>query len=207
MIESWSVPVVSQALAMPGWFGDHEENMANLALIGWAGVLVGAETRGRVRRLPPPWASDEFDFTPREPDLTALKDAFQTAAEALFQANAEKVMVSTQQRLVVSRNGNPAAAAAKLRDRLDELVDESSDMLNLGSSHPQGGNSMSSGPESGVVDADCRVHGHQNLYVCDASVFPTSVTVNPQLTVMALAQYAAKRMLGAGKARPRRDSD
>jgi choline dehydrogenase-like flavoprotein len=206
MIESWSVPVVSQALAMPGWFGDHEENMANLARIGWAGVLVGAETRGRVRRLPPPWASDEFDFTPREPDLTALKDAFQTAAEALFQANAEKVMVSTQQRLVVSRNGNPAAAAAKLRDRLDELVDESSDMLNLGSSHPQGGNSMSSGPESGVVDADCRVHSHQNLYVCDASVFPTSVTVNPQLTVMALGQYAAKRMLGAaGKARPRRD--
>jgi choline dehydrogenase-like flavoprotein len=200
MIESWSVPVVSQALAMPGWFGDHEENMANLGLIGWAGVLVGAKTRGRVRRLPPPWASDEFDFTPREPDLTALKDAFQTAAEALFQADAKKVMVSTQQRLVVSRNGNPAAAAAKLRDRLDELVDESSDMLNLGSSHPQGGNSMSSGPESGVVDADCRVHGHQNLYVCDASVFPTSVTVNPQLTVMALAQYAAKRML----AEPRR---
>jgi choline dehydrogenase-like flavoprotein len=35
------------------------------------------------------------------------------------------------------------------------------------------------------------MHGLENLYVCDASSFPSSVTVNPQLTVMALADYAA----------------
>jgi choline dehydrogenase-like flavoprotein len=44
------------------------------------------------------------------------------------------------------------------------------------------------------VDPDFRVHGYSNLYVCDASVFPSSVTVNPQLTVMALADYAAPRI-------------
>jgi GMC oxidoreductase len=38
---------------------------------------------------------------------------------------------------------------------------------------------------------------YRNLYVCDASVFPTSVTVNPELTVMALAEYPGRRMLGA----------
>jgi choline dehydrogenase-like flavoprotein len=42
-----------------------------------------------------------------------------------------------------------------------------------------------------VVDPELRVHGWENLYVCDASVIPSSLTVNPQLTVMALAQYAA----------------
>lgn len=104
--------------------------------------------------------------------------------------------MSTHHRLAVSRNGSdPKDAARKVRECLDRLVDDSSDMLNLGSSHPQGGNPMSDGPESGVVDADCRVHGYSNLYVCDASVFPTSVTVNPQLTVMALAEYTARRML------------
>ena len=41
-----------------------------------------------------------------------------------------------------------------------------------------------------MVGPDFRVHGMDNLYVCDASVFPTSVGVNPQLTVMALADYA-----------------
>jgi choline dehydrogenase-like flavoprotein len=40
------------------------------------------------------------------------------------------------------------------------------------------------------------VRGFENLYVCDASVFPTSVHVNPQLTVMGMAQYAAGRILG-----------
>jgi choline dehydrogenase-like flavoprotein len=200
MIESWSVPVVSQALAMPGWFGDHERNMSDLRRIGWAGVLVGARTKGRVRRLPLPWDDSEFEFKPEEPDLTDLKDAFELAARALFEADAEEVMVSTHRRLAVSRNGgSPSDSAKELREQLDRLVDDSSDMLNMGSSHPQGGNAMSAGPESGVVDANCRVHGYRNLYVCDASVFPTSVTVNPQLTVMAVAEYAARRMVAGDR--------
>lgn len=193
MIESWSVPVVSQALAMPGWFGLHEKNMKDLRHIGWAGILVGAKTKGRVIRRP---TGSEFEFEPNDEDLAQLRDAFEVAGEALFHANAERVMVSTHRPLVVSRNGNsPAEAARRLRECLDEVIEGSSDMLNMGSSHPQGGNAMSTGPETGVVDADCRVHGYRNLYVCDASVFPTSVTVNPQLTVMALAEYAARRML------------
>lgn len=204
MIESWSVPVVSQALAMPGWFGDHERNMRDLERIGWAGVLVGAQTKGRVRRPPLPWDDSEFEFKPRGADLTALKDALTAAAEALFAADAEEVMVSTHRRLAVSRNGGgPKEAAREFRDRLDSFFDDASDVLNLGSSHPQGGNPMSDSPNEGVVDADCRVHGHPNLYVCDASVFPTSVTVNPQLTVMALAEYAARRMLAGAPTSPR----
>ena len=58
------------------------------------------------------------------------------------------------------------------------------------SAHPQGGNALGA-----VVDADFRVRGFKNLYLCDASVFPTSVHVNPQLTVMGMAQYAARRIL------------
>jgi choline dehydrogenase-like flavoprotein len=46
-----------------------------------------------------------------------------------------------------------------------------------------------------VVDDGFRVRGFDNLYLCDASVFPTSVHVNPQLTVMGMAQYAARRIL------------
>jgi choline dehydrogenase-like flavoprotein len=49
-------------------------------------------------------------------------------------------------------------------------------------------------PALGVVDEALRVHGFANLHVCDASVFPTAITVNPQLTVMALAHYGAEQI-------------
>ena len=66
---------------------------------------------------------------------------------------------------------------------------EAGDLL-LTSAHPQGGNAIGA-----VVDEDFRVDGIENLYLCDASVFPTSVHVNPQLTVMGMAEYASRRIL------------
>ena len=42
-------------------------------------------------------------------------------------------------------------------------------------------------PKRGVVDADCRVHGMSNLFVAGSSLFPTGSTVNPTLTLVALA--------------------
>ena len=40
------------------------------------------------------------------------------------------------------------------------------------------------------MDEQLRVYGYDNLFISDASVFPTSVGVNPQITVMAFADYA-----------------
>ncbi len=51
-----------------------------------------------------------------------------------------------------------------------------------------------------MVDPSLRVYGTMNVHVCDASVFPSSITVNPQLTVMALAEYAADEIAGCGRA-------
>ena len=67
--------------------------------------------------------------------------------------------------------------------------------ITLASSHPQGGNPVNRSPRRGVVGPDFRVHGYRNLYLADASVFPGSVQVNPQLTVMTLARYAALQIL------------
>jgi choline dehydrogenase-like flavoprotein len=197
MLESWAVPAMSTALAMPGWFDDHERYMADFPKIGWAGVLVGATTEGKVHRRPFLHGNTEFEFEPNDRDTRALKDAFTMAGEALFGGGAEEVMVSAHRTLAVKRDGkSPRQAAAELRKEVAEVIRDRGDVLNLGSSHPQGGNAMSTDAKHGVVDGDCRVHGFDNLFVCDASVFPTVVTVNPQLTVMALAEYAARRMLG-----------
>ena len=46
---------------------------------------------------------------------------------------------------------------------------------------------MDASEQEGVVDADCRVFGMENLYVADGSVFRSSAAVNPALTIIANA--------------------
>jgi len=47
----------------------------------------------------------------------------------------------------------------------------------------------------GIVDGEGRVRGAERLVVADASVFPTSLGVNPQVTIMAFASRAAEAIL------------
>jgi choline dehydrogenase-like flavoprotein len=75
-------------------------------------------------------------------------------------------------------------------DLLDERITRPDD-LSLGSAHPQGGNAMSEDDGRGVVGMDFRVHGYDNLFVADASVFPTNIWANCQATVMAMSHHAA----------------
>lgn len=54
--------------------------------------------------------------------------------------------------------------------------------------HQMGGTRMSSDATTGVVDADCRHHQTENLFIAGSSVFPSSIGyANPTLTLVALA--------------------
>lgn len=53
--------------------------------------------------------------------------------------------------------------------------------------HHMGGTRMGTDPAVSVVDADCKVHGMQNLFVGGSSVFATSGYSNPTTTIVALA--------------------
>ena len=50
-------------------------------------------------------------------------------------------------------------------------------------------------PASSVLDVDCKAHELDNLYVTDASFFPSIGAVNPTLTIMALAWRAADHIV------------
>lgn len=63
-----------------------------------------------------------------------------------------------------------------------------------GSHHHMGTTRMAEDPGRGVVDADCRVHGVDNLYVSGSSVFPTAGQANPTLTLVALALRLADHL-------------
>ena len=60
---------------------------------------------------------------------------------------------------------------------------------------------MLSGPcrgrsgDDAVVDRDGRAFDVPNLYICDNSVFPSALSVNPALTIMALSLRTADKFL------------
>jgi cholesterol oxidase len=56
--------------------------------------------------------------------------------------------------------------------------------------HILGGAVIARSPEEGVVDAHHQLFGYENLLVCDGSVIPANVGVNPSLTITALAERA-----------------
>jgi choline dehydrogenase-like flavoprotein len=73
--------------------------------------------------------------------------------------------------------------------RLKLLMDDADEWPDFvgGGNHHMGTTRMSSNPTDGVVDADCKVHGIDNLYVAGSSVFVTGGSANPTLTLIALA--------------------
>lgn len=85
------------------------------------------------------------------------------------------------------------AGAGRLWMRLDD--DGLPPMTAIdGGCHHMGTTAMSADPERGVVDADCRVHGLENLYIAGSSVFPSGGYANPTLTIVALAHRLADRL-------------
>jgi choline dehydrogenase-like flavoprotein len=186
VLETWFNPAMMQSLFMPGWFDDHWHNMQRYSFMTCFGVVVGSESNGKVKNALVGEGPD-LDYTVAADDRARLIDGMKLAGKIAFAAGAKRVMPPTFGYLeITSEEG--------LRD-LDEEIRAHGDLM-MNSAHPQGGNAMSRDPEQGVVDERFRVRHRgdplENLYVADASVFPSSVTVNPQLTVMALASYAAQ---------------
>lgn len=64
--------------------------------------------------------------------------------------------------------------------------------------HHSGTARMAATAAEGVCDADCRVHGIPNLYVCDGSVIPASGIANTGLTIAALALRLASHLQSCG---------
>ena len=64
--------------------------------------------------------------------------------------------------------------------------------LRLEAFHPMSSARMGADPDMSVCDPSGAVRGVENLYVADASLLPTSVGVNPMMTIIACATHVAR---------------
>ncbi|WP_372965202.1 GMC family oxidoreductase N-terminal domain-containing protein [Marinobacter sp.] len=115
-----------------------------------------------------------------------IRQAYLNMAEIQFAAGAEAVQAVHLDSGWYS-NWNEAKAA------IQELPMKPH-RARLFTAHQMGGCSMGSNPEESVVNGFGEHHHVANLSIHDASVFPTSIGANPQLSVYALAARNSVRL-------------
>ena len=112
-----------------------------------------------------------------------LRDAWKKQAQLLLAVGAKQVLFGDAQDTRIERADQIEAAVRQLSIRPARNV--------LGAPHPGGGARMGASPRDSVVDHEHRVHGFDNLFVADPSVFPSPPSVDPSLTILAFSRVAA----------------
>ncbi len=176
----------SLAAILPGIGRSHREWMLALPQVGGAiawiddAELGSIEMRGdRVRVHVPIEGAN----------ASRIRDAWKKQANVLLAAGARIVAFGDARDTTVTNASEVDAAVAAIDLRPARNV--------LAAPHPGGGCRMGSDPELSVVGSDHRVHGMDNLFVTDPSVFPTPPSVDPSLTIMAFSLVAADAIASA----------
>lgn len=159
--------------------------MSKLAFLGSAGALVHDEdSEGRVRMTP---LGPDLSYFLGDGDRRRLIEGIRLTGEVFFAAGAQEFLPSVAGGSIVRRASDIPAALP---------LDLPAHHLITYASHPMGTCRMGGRPESSVVDPHGRVWGWDNLRVADASTFPTSLGVNPQVTTMAMGLLVGQSIAG-----------
>jgi choline dehydrogenase-like flavoprotein len=181
------VPGVSAA-ALPGVGLALKAGLARFPHAAAAGLFVSDTGTGRVRRIP---RSREPLVTYRlsAADARALAQGIALVSEIFFAAGAEGVYTGIAG---LPELRHPREAAALRTDGCPPA------RLQPTGFHPMGTGQMGRNPERSVTDSWGAVRGVHGLHVADASLFPTCLGVNPQVSIMAFATRIARRLVAGG---------
>jgi choline dehydrogenase-like flavoprotein len=173
IFEGVAGPPAYAAMALPLTGRRHIEAMADYRHLAQFGLMVSDSSRGSVRAVAGrPLIRYDIDAA----DLLRFRAGLARIRELFEAAGAREVYLPLP--------GNVSPERARPRD------------LKLMAFHPLGTARADARPTRGVIDGDLAVHGVRGVYVADGSAVPSSLGVNPQLTIMALATRLAFGLLG-----------
>lgn len=198
-LENWFHFPGTVAVALTGWFQEYARVMRKYNHLSISGLFVPTKVRPENCVRPDESIHLELDAEEFELLLRGMERIGRIYLAAATPDNGVTLYLPTKA-LLLDRCCRPLAIRTygQLRWALAEIRQRGPAFVNLLTSHPQGGN-----PLGGVVDPWsfrvnlCDGRQVQNLYVADASIFPAGCEMNPQLTVKALAHFAADRLLSA----------
>ncbi|MFD8952006.1 GMC family oxidoreductase N-terminal domain-containing protein [Streptomyces xanthophaeus] len=177
LIEATAGPPGMTSFILPGVGRALREELDGDDHLATIGAMIADRPGGRVLGRTGRHARYELDLR----DADRLRRAIREMGRLLFAAGAREVLP-----------GIPGASAVTTEEQLTEILSTTpTSRLHLSAFHPTGTAAMGSHPASHPVDPDGRLRGAEGVLVCDASLLPTCPQVNPQLTIMALAQHVA----------------
>jgi choline dehydrogenase-like flavoprotein len=182
LMEATFTPLAFGAQWLPGTGTEHQERMLAYGRLGSNGVHLSDRSSGRVALAGDGSVRVTYRLLPE--DAGKLRFGIARAAEIFFAAGATEVYSQVRGLPVLRRGDVPAFEAAAI----------SPSALRLEAFHPMGTARMSPDPRQGATDVDGSVHGTEALYVADASLLPTSIGVNPMMTIIAVASRVSRRL-------------
>ena len=167
--------------AEPGTGKPFMDYMANAKYLAGLVTLIHDHNVGSIE-----WDGErkKINYKLSDTDFPSMQRALKAAARLHLAAGASDVPASDQR---IIRN------EADIDSQVDSLENQPQH-LRMVSYHPQGTCRMGADPDHSVVAANGQSHDVPGLYVADASLLPTSIIVNPQITVYALATRIARHM-------------
>lgn len=161
-------------------FVDYMQKAAHMAGIV---TLIHDHNVGEIR-----WQGDHkaIHYQLSDKDFPSMMASLKAAVRMHLAAGAEEVFLPSSEALSVTRE-------ADIDRQVDKLVNKPQH-LRMVSYHPQGSCRMGTDPATSACDPQGRLRGVDGVYVADASLLPSSLIVNPQVTVYALANYVADRV-------------
>jgi len=184
LLASNAGPGVTAAL-QPGIGSAHRRAMELYARSGTGAVLLHDESAGRVRAGPD--GRPRVSYRPGAADRRELRRGMYALGNVLLAGGAREVHLPTPR-------GSVVRDAEELHRAIGGVSFDPY-RLRLGSVHPQGSCALGADAEWAPCDPWGRLRGAPGVYVADASLFPTSVGVPPQVTVMTLAGLVAETAL------------
>lgn len=180
LMEATFTPLAFGAQWLPGTGREHAERVLAYDRLGSNGVHLSDASSGRVRIAGD--GSTRVTYKLTRDDGRRLLFGIARAAEIFFAAGATEVYSQIRGMPVIERG----------RVAEFEAADPPPGALRLEAFHPMGTARMAGDPDLGVTAPDGSVHGIDALYVADASLLPTSLGVNPMLTVSAMSAHLAR---------------
>lgn len=169
--------ILSQSIPFAGT--SHTRLMDRYAHMGSFGALISDTGSGRVSPGP---GSPLISYTLSPEDQVKMVKAIAITAKIWFAAGATEVHTQIATMPVLRRMQEADDMLSGLPDRLPPAWS-----LELMAFHPMGTAMMGSDDRMAVVKPDGETYEVKGLYVADASLFPTSTRLNPQITIMSMA--------------------